>query len=85
MRDIDLFAQGILEAAVKIGTPQGAGGVADAVAKPEFAVAVGLALFAAEDARYAVPQGKKPKKSLKSPTKSNSNPLGFIKKIFNKF
>lgn len=87
MRDIDSYAKEILESAVKIGIPMGAGGVADAVARPEFAVAVGLALLAAEDARYDAPQGKKLNKSTKKskPAKSGSSPFGFIKKIFSKF
>ena len=87
MRDIELFVQQILEASVKIGVPQGAGGVADSIAKPEFAVAVGLALLSAEDAHYTVPQGKKSNKSTKKSksAKPGSSPLGFIKKIFSKF
>ncbi len=84
MRDIDLFAKEVLEAAVKIGTPKNLGGVSDAIEKPEFAVAVGLALFAAEEAQYSAPSGKKPKKSPKTP-KASSNPLGFVKKILSKF
>ena len=87
MRDVDLFAKEILEAAVKVGIPKGAGGVADSIAKPEFAVAVGLALLAAEDNQAIVPEGKKSHKSAKKPkaAKSSSNPLGFFKKIFSKF
>ena len=85
MRDIELFVQHILEASVKIGTPQGAGGVVESITKPEFAVAVGLTLLAAEDSKYQTPSGKKVKKLSKSPTKSSSSPFGFIKKIFSKF
>jgi len=80
MRDLDLFIKETLEASVKIGIPQGAGGVADAVAKPEFAAAVGLAIIAAEDSQHQIPQGKKSPKSKKLP-KSPS----FLKKIFSKF
>ena len=80
MRDIELFAKESLEAAVKIGLPQGAGGVLDAVKKPEFATAVGLALIAAEDSRYTALPSKKSKKSLKIAKKPN-----FLKKIFSKF
>ena len=82
MRDIDLFAKHALEAAVQIGTPRGLGGVAESIEKPEFATAVGLALFAAESAEGAPTLTKKSKKQSKS---NNSNPLSFIKKIFNKF
>ena len=80
MRDIDLFAKKSLEAAVKIGTPQGLGGVADAIEKPEFATAVGLAMFAAEESQYAPVGGKKAKKALKMPKTP-----GFLKKLFSKF
>lgn len=80
MRDIDLFAKKALEASVKIGTPKGLGGVSDAIEKPEFAVAAGLALLAAEGSQLDVPQGKKSKKSLKAPKAP-----GFLKKLFSKF
>ena len=80
MRDIDLFAKQILEAAVKIGIPHGAGGVAESIEKPEFAVAIGLALLAAEESQYTAPAGKKPGKALKMPGKP-----GLFKKIFSKF
>lgn len=80
MRDLDLFAKNALEAAVKIGTPKGLGGVSDAIEKPEYAVAVGLALFAAEGNPISTPAGKKPKKSLKLPKAPS-----FLKKIFAKF
>lgn len=78
MRDIDLFAKKIMEAAVKIGVPQGLGGVSESIEKPEYATAVGLALFAAEESR-ATNTAKKPKKSVKL-GKGN-----FLKKIFGKF
>ncbi len=85
MRDIELFAKKVLEASVKIGTPKGFGGVSDAVEKPEFAVAVGLALIAAEDSLYSAPVSKKSKKSSKSSAKLGQSPIGFIKKLFSKF
>ena len=78
MRDIDLFAKKILEAAVKIGVPQGIGGVCEPIEKPEYAAAVGLALFAAEES-HSPAVAKKSKKSTKLP-KAN-----FLKKIFGKF
>ena len=80
MRDIDLFAKQALEASVKIGAPLGLGGVADAVEKPEFATAVGLAMLAAEENHDSTTQSKKSKKSPKNLPK-----LGFIKKLFSKF
>ena len=83
MRDIELFAKDCLDASVKIGIPEGLAGVTDAVSKPEFAVAVGLAKLAAEDSRYQAPvKGKKSKSAKKS---SGAGPLGLIKKIFSKF
>ncbi|MBP5647835.1 cell division protein FtsA [Candidatus Saccharibacteria bacterium] len=78
MRDIDLFAKKCLEASVKIGIPTGLDGVSDAVAKPEFATAVGLAILAAEDIQYQTYSSKKSKK-----TKATSD--GFLKKFFSKF
>ena len=79
MRDIDLFAKQCLEAAVKIGVPQGLGGVSESIEKPEFATAVGLALIAAEQG----PAENKPaKKSAKIPKMKSP---GFLKKIFSKF
>lgn len=80
MRDIDLFAKESLEAAVKIGTPRGLNGVAEAVEKPEFAAAVGLALIAAETSQ---PESLASKKSKK--TKSPKSGLRFIKNLFSKF
>ena len=78
MRDIDLFAKKVLEAAVKIGTPKKLNGVADAVEKPEFATAIGLALLAAEDSEYNNTNTNK--KSSKSPKKP-----GLFKRLFSKF
>lgn len=80
MRDIDLFAKQALEASVKIGIPQGLGGVADAIEKPEFATAVGLAMLAAEDSHNSEFQSKKSKKGSRGFPK-----LSFIKKLFSKF
>ena len=80
MRDVDLFAKTCLEAAVKIGIPKGLEGVAESIEKPEFAVTVGLALFAAEESQYAPVGGKKSKKAPKKPSEGN-----FLKKIFSKF
>ena len=83
MRDIELFAKDALEAAVKIGTPQKLNGVADAVAKPEFATAIGLALLAAEDNTYQSLDSKKSGKGFKKPKAKGTG--GFLKKIFSKF
>ena len=80
MRDIELFAKRALEAAVKVGVPQGIGGVADAIEKPEFAVAVGLAKLAAEQGPVPTAASKKSKKLPKLPKAPN-----FLKKILAKF
>ena len=80
MRDIDVFAKNALEAAVKIGIPEGLDGVSDAVKKPEFATAVGLAMLAAEESSLNSPSAKKPAKKTK-----NNSKVSFIKKIFSKF
>ncbi len=81
MRDIDLFAKRALEASVKIGIPLSLGGVSDAVEKPEFATAVGLAMLAAEQQSVAPAPGKKSKKLHKS----SQGKFGFFSKIFSKF
>ena len=86
MRDIELFAKQALEASVKIGIPQALGGVADAVERPEYAAAVGLALFAAEEAPITAPGKKSKKKSTpKQSSDTKSSPLNFVKKLFSKF
>jgi cell division protein FtsA len=43
LRDIDVYVKTRLELAVKVGTPTGLSGTMGAVAKPEFATAIGLA------------------------------------------
>ena len=80
LRDIEIFAKKALEASVKIGIPEGAGGVAESVKKPEFATAVGLALMAAEESQYSEPDSKKSFKKSKSTKKPS-----FLKKLFSKF
>lgn len=80
MRDIELFAKKALEASVKIGTPKGLGGVSNAIEKPEFATAVGLAMFAAEENSGQESANKKTPKKPKS-----SQKVSFIKRLFSKF
>ena len=80
MRDIDLFVKKALEAAVKIGTPKGLGGVSDAIEKPEYSAAVGLALLAAET---NFTENSQTKKNIKVP--SLPKLPGIFKKIFSKF
>lgn len=81
MRDIELFAKKAMEASVKIGVPLELTGVSEAITRPEFAAAVGLAMMAAEDQAYAIKPTKSKKKSAKS-AKSSGN---IFKKIFSKF
>lgn len=80
MRDIDLFAKTALEAAVKIGAPRGLGGVSDAVERPEFAAAVGLAMLAATDSQNTPVSSKKSKNPLKMPHTPK-----IFKNLFSKF
>lgn len=81
MRDIELFAKKAMEASVKIGVPLNLTGVSEAVTRPEFATAVGLAIMAAEEQSYAM----KPAKPKKSTPKSIKAPGNILKKIFSKF
>lgn len=79
MREIELFAKEVLEAAVKVGMPNKLGGVVDTIMKPDYAGAIGLALFAVQDG-----EGVVQKKSKKKSKKSGKNE-SFIKKLFKKF
>ncbi|MBR2725943.1 cell division protein FtsA [Candidatus Saccharibacteria bacterium] len=91
MRDIEKFAKGVLEAAVKIGVPTGLNGVAEAVQKPEYAVAVGLAMLAAEDNNAGSAGNSGGKKGTSFGKKKSSSKTGgtkktnLLKKIFSKF
>lgn len=82
MRDIDVFAKEALEASVKIGIPLNLGGVADAVSKPEYAAAVGLAMQAAEDSHFEKPVPTKKAKKAPKLKKPSGN---ILKKLFSKF
>lgn len=77
MRDLDVFAKEVLEASIKIGIPKGLGGVADAIEKPEYAAAIGLAMMAVKDTgRVSAPHKKAKKEKSKS-----GGILGFLKKF----
>lgn len=78
LKDIVVYAREALEASVKIGIPKGLGGVADAIEKPEYAAAVGLALTAAKEGGEQRP--KMNKKIAKGEKKA-----GIFGKIFKKF
>jgi len=80
MRDIDLFAKRTMEASVKIGAPMNLGGVAEAIEKPEYAVAVGLMMMAAENSEMSQGANRKSSKNNKK-----GLDLGFVKKFFAKF
>lgn len=71
MRDVEVFAKEVLEAATRIGVPSGLGGVSEGIEKPEYAAAVGLALYAAEFGQGEARKSKKSGKGL----------FGFLKKI----
>ena len=79
MKDLDKFVKLDMGCSVKVGVPKGiVGGVVDAVSKPEYAVAVGLALMAVDN------EGKvsKTKKNLKSKLKVKPSGKGLLAKIF---
>lgn len=75
MRDIEVFVKNALQCSVKIGTPTGLGGVADAIEKPEYATAVGLMLMSAD--------GNVQNVEMRKARKNKSE--GFLKKLFSKF
>ena len=83
MRDIEIYAKECLEAAVEIGIPKGLSGVAESIEKPEFATAIGLAMYAAENSEASPVLGKKTKKPGKQ--SPSPKPGGFLKKILSKF
>ena len=78
LKDIAVYAREALEASIKIGIPKGLGGVADAIEKPEYAAAIGLALMAAKESGN---QGLKLNKKSKGEKKSGK----IFGKIFKKF
>ncbi len=81
MRDLDVYAKSALGTATRIGIPTGFGGIADAIAKPEYASAIGLALLASRSSGSAVK--KSPTKKSKS--KKEKTKPGIFKKLFGKF
>lgn len=78
LKDIAVFAKEVLETSVKVGVPKELGGVADAICKPEYAAAIGLALIAARESGQAAAHGGKLSKAKKSGG-------GILGKIFKKF
>ena len=78
LKDIEIFAKEIMETSVKVGAPKGLGGVADAIEKPEYATAVGLALMCAKENGQVASRGGKSSKAKKSGG-------GLFGKIFKKF
>lgn len=78
LKDITVFAKEVLETSAKVGVPKELGGVADAICKPEYAAAIGLALIAARESSQAAVRGGKSGK----PKKTGG---GLFGKIFKKF
>ncbi|MBP3899553.1 cell division protein FtsA [Candidatus Saccharibacteria bacterium] len=76
LKNVSIVAKDILETSVKVGVPKGLGGVADAIEKPEYAAAVGLALMAARENGQSVSAHN---------AKSKKSDGGFLKKLFKKF
>ncbi len=82
LRDLPVYAREALEASVKIGVPAATGelgGVADGIKRPEFAVAVGLALIGATENHPVQDQAQSAKKTPKKAKKP-----GFFRQIFSK-
>lgn len=80
MRDLDVYAKSVLGTATRIGIPTGFGGIGDAIAKPEYAAAIGLALLASRSSGSVV----KKSSAKKSKGKEKKKP-GILKKLFGKF
>ena len=79
MKDIESYAREQVGLAVRIGVPIGVGGLSDDVAKPEYAVAVGLMLMSAD---YGMMGADVPsKKSFKNKDSGG----GWLKRIFGFF
>lgn len=82
LKDIDLFVKQALGCSAKIGTPIGCSGVADAIAKPEFATATGLMMLAAD--RSTPEKTKKRGRKLFRKNKKPTKKPGFLQKLFGK-
>lgn len=88
LSDIDLYVKNALGCSVKIGTPIGCSGVADSIAKSEYAAAAGLMMLAADhnaagrNAKRKRKRAKKLKKAQKAP-KLDKKP-GLLQKLFGK-
>ncbi len=80
LKDISVYAREALEASIKIGLPRKLGGVADAIEKPEYAAAIGLAITAARESGQELQVSKKQHKPTSKKSKS-----GVFGKIFKKF
>ncbi len=83
LRDLPIYAREALAAAVRIGVPgtgSELGGVVEGVTRPEFAVAVGLALIGATEGR--VEAAAPPQKAKKAPKKPKKP--GFLRQVFSK-
>ena len=81
MREISAFAKEVLEASVRVAMPKGFGGVTDAIEKPEYAAAVGLAMMATREGGAAPAKKQKRKSGGRKQGKSG----GIFAKIFGGF
>lgn len=79
MAEIDLFAKEQLQASTKIGRPTGLGGVGEAIEKPEYATAVGLAMMAIRGGKSTRVVPNKKKASLNK--KKSGGIFGWVKKF----
>ena len=81
LKNIDIFAKEVLEAAVMVGEPNKIAGVADAIWRPEYATAIGLMLYSAESNSKVIDKMRKKEKGYRKVCKDES----LIKKILKKF
>ena len=79
MSEIDLFAKEQLQASIKIGKPSGLGGVGEAIERPEYAAAVGLAIMAIRGGGAVRTVPNKKKAGLNK--KKSGGLFGWIKKF----
>lgn len=80
MKDIEIFAKKVLEAATRVMVPMGLSGVASEVEKPEYAAAVGLAISVAEEDFL---RGVKNRQAVSK--KAEGGKMGWLKNFLSKF
>jgi cell division protein FtsA len=77
LRDIEVYAKEKMELAARLGTPPELGGMGEAVAKPEYATAIGLMMIGVRNGDAMIAQKKSDKKSKQGG--------GVFRKILNMF